>query len=127
MDNLRRFKTADGHEDNSGTVGTVATLAPTKTTRPTSAATAAVETSSAVTTTSGSTELPTDAVVDPTVNRSSQNESAIPSAPDAEQNVGGKTERADTPWLLIGIGAGAVVLIAGGMALFLVLRKKKTA
>ena len=127
LDNLRLFKTADGHEDNSGTVGTVATLAPTKTTRPTSAATAAVETSSAVTTTSGSTELPTDAVVDPTVNRSSQNESAIPSAPDAEQNVGGKTERADTPWLLIGIGAGAVVLIAGGMALFLVLRKKKTA
>ena len=54
---------------------------------------------------------------------------ADPTQPVADEDVAdadgdAKSEGEKTPWLLIGI-IGAVVLIGGGIALFLFLRKKK--
>lgn len=121
LDNLRLFKTSDGYGDNSGTVGTVATLASTTTTRPTATTTKPVEDTS-VTDSTASTTLPTAMVSDPAETQPSQGESAAPTVPT--EPVDGKTEKG-APWLFIGIGVGAVVLIAGGVAIFLFLRKKK--
>ena len=46
-------------------------------------------------------------------------------ADDGEGEKTDTTPKKNTPWLLIGIGVGAAVLIAGGIVVFLLLRKKK--
>ena len=72
---------------------------------------------------SDTTTLPSDAVTDPT-----DTVATDPSAPADEDVTDSDTAPKDepkTPWLLIGIFGGAVVLIGGGLALFLILRKKK--
>ena len=133
LDNLRLFKTSDGTKAEDVTVNTVATTKPTTTTttRPTTIPTLPVpdETDPIET-------QPTDVVTDPTETDPTEvittTQSAVvtdPTAPveedvaDTDGSAEPKSEK--TPWLVIGIGIGAVVLIGGGIVLFLFLRKKK--
>ena len=79
---------------------------------------------------------PTDVVTDPTETQPTEvittTQSAVvtdPTAPAEDEAVvdtdgDAESKSENTPWLLIGI-IGAVVLVGGGVALFLFLRKKK--
>ena len=135
MDNLRLFRSADGYKDEGGTVGTVATIATTKptttrpsTTRPTAGSTVAPPTATSPQPTDPSETAPTDVVVDPTAPQPTDpTRPADPtaSADDGEDTQADTTPKKDTPWPVIAIGIGTVVLIGGGIALFLFLRKKK--
>ena len=133
MDNLRLFRSADGYKDEGGTVGTVATIATTKptTTRPSTTRPTAGSTTASVVAPTADTTLPTDTVTDPTTSvvPTDPTAPADPTAPtddgeDADADTG-TTPKKNTPWLVIGIGVGALVLIGGGIALFLLLRRKK--
>ena len=127
FDNIRLFKVSDGKEvsdpykDKSGSTVAPPTATVKPSVAPTDGITSATEPSDSVTT------LPTDAVSDPT--EPSQGEETQPTAPtDGEAaDTDGKVEKKGAPWLFIGIGVAAVVLIAGGVVLFLFLRKKKQA
>ena len=125
IDNIRLFKVSDAKEvtdpykDKSGNNVTapVATVVP-----------------SAGTTTGTVVEgtTTTDVAADPTESTTQSAVVTDPSAPieedvaDTDGDAAPKDEP-KTPWLLIGIVGGAVVLIGGGVALFLFLRKKKQA
>ena len=126
MDNLRLFKTSDGFVAEDVTVGTIATI----TTKPTTTTTTTMGTLP-------SEEEPTvstDAVIDPTDTDPAETttQSAVVTDPtssveeDVAETDGDAEPERETPWLLIGIVGGAVVLIGGGLALFLFLRKKKS-
>ena len=133
IDNLRLFENGKGiaGDDTYKDPGTGSTVAPpTATARPTGSST-----TSAVADPSASTTAPTDTVVtDPTDAATDPTDTVAtdPSAPadedvtDTDSDAAPKDEP-KTPWLLIGILGGAVVLIGGGLALFLFLRKKKSA
>jgi hypothetical protein len=134
MDNIRLFKTADGTKAEDGTVGTVATIATTKptTTKPTTLRPTVGTTTSEVVEPTDSTTIPTDDEVEPTDPQPTEPSQGVtdPTAPAADEDAAdtdgdAKPKGEKTPWLLIGIGIGAVVLIGGGIALFLFLRKKK--
>ena len=123
LDNLRLFKTADGVEDVSG--GTVATIAPNATSKPTTTTTTqrpVVEN----TTTEGDPTTTTDVVVDTTETQPTTQPTQGEDAPDDEVNLVPEPEvKNDFPWLIVGVAGGAVLLIAAGVAVFLILRKKK--
>ena len=133
MDNIRLFKTADGTKAEDGTVGTVATIATTKptTTKPTTLRPTVGTTTSEVVEPTDSTTIPTDDEVEPTDPQPTEPSQGVtdPTDPAADEDAAdadgdAKPKGEKTPWLLIGI-IGAVVLIGGGIALFLFLRKKK--
>ena len=140
MDNLRVYRYGDadpvtGDTDTTTPSITIPTVAST-TKKPTTEPTKATSAAGSVTTTavggvtetdptqSGSetTTTVTDAVdgTDPTSTTASQ--PAAEDVADTDGDAEPKPEKA--PWLLIGI-IGAVVVIGGGIALFLFLRKKK--
>ena len=129
IDNLRLFKTADGKKDTSG--DTVATLPPQATTttrpvatvRPTSTTTA-VGGGDDVTTTAPSETLPTDA--QPTQPSQGGENGGDVAAPDDDVNADpAPKDEGGFPWLIVGIAGGAVLLVAAGVVVFLILRKKK--
>ena len=131
MDNLRLFKTANGiaGDDTYKDPDTGSTVAPpTATARPSTSATNSTtqgsgESTSAIVTDPTSATDPTDAL-DP---QPSQGEETTTTAPvedtPADTDPGAKSE-GGFPWLMVAIGGG-VLLIGGGVALFLILRKKK--
>ena len=144
IDNLRLFKTADGIKgDDTYKDTTGSTVAPpTATVRPT--ATAGQPTSGVTGQPTGSETSPSDS--DPTASgdpTDSTPTDADPSASDSvdatepsatnsaptvdkgkDEQTDGKAQPKKTPWLLIGI-IGGVVVIAAGVTLFFILRKKK--
>ena len=94
------------------------------------------------TTTAGSTTVPTDGVTDPTdpqpTDPAAPSEPSAPAETDPTAPAGEGEDAADTdgdakskgektPWPILGIVLGAVVLVGGGVALFLFLRKRKQA
>ena len=146
IDNLRLFKTADGIEgdDTYKDPGTGSTVAPpTATAKPTTKPTAkptsrptGTGSTSAVDTPTDPTTLPSDAVTDPTDPQPtdpvapSEPAATDPTAPASDEDAAdadgdAKSKGEKTPWPIIGIVIGAVVLIGGGIAFFLFLRKKK--
>ncbi|MBQ3202940.1 MAG: hypothetical protein IJB36_04780 [Clostridia bacterium] len=141
IDNLRLFKTSDGikgddtyKDPNTGGTGTP----PTATARP--SGNGSVTPSKDTTTGSSSASTDPSATVttdpsqgegtDPTLAPSSdpsQEKNTSTSAPDKDKKpTGAGTQKQPKafPWLYVGIGGG-VLLIGVGVALFLILRKKK--
>ena len=143
MDNLRvyRYADADPVTDDTDTttpsitIPTVASTTKKPTTEPTKAS--STETPS----TAGSTTVGSVTDTDPTQSNGTDASTTITNGVDdtdptsttasqpAEEDVAdtdgnAEPKREKTPWLLIGI-LGAVVIIGGGIALFLFLRKKK--
>ena len=132
LDNIRLFKASDGKEitdpykDPNGNSATV----PPATVRPTVQSTTAVGGNDA-TTTAPSETLPGESETQPG--------DALPTEPSQGGEDGGEdvTPDADVdtdaapkdeggfPWLIVGIVGGAVLLIAAGVVVFLILRKKK--
>ena len=139
IDNLRLFKTTDGIEGGdtykdpgTGSTVTAPTATAKPTTKPTTKPTGGQGTTSAVVTDpTDSTTIPTDVVTDPTQpeDPTDPTQPTDPTSPieedvaDTDGDAEPKGEK--TPWLFIGIGVGAAVLIAGGIVVFLLLRKKK--
>ncbi|MBR3778690.1 MAG: hypothetical protein IKL13_03065 [Clostridia bacterium] len=140
FDNIRLFEVSDAkvvedpYKDKTGstvappTATVKPTVKPTTTQKPTSTITS---TTVALPTDPTETD-PTDVVVDPTqpadpTTPVDPTQPGDPTAPadDGEDADAGTTAKKDTPWLFIGIGVGALVLIAGGIVVFLLLRKKK--
>ena len=135
LDNIRLFKVADAKEvtdpykDPNGN----AVTAPTATVRPTAAPTTQPVGGDTVTTTASSESQPSDVVTDPTETQPtepSQSEGGddAPPADDPADDTLTATDPDDEhgfPWLIVGIAGGVVLLIAGGVVLFLYLRKKK--
>ena len=122
MDNLRLFRSADGTKDTSGeTVGTVAPLPSTTTTAaPTKGTTDAPTMETTVVTTLPSAE---SGVTSATATLPTQGDGAPDEETDSHP---APTEDNRFLWLYIALG-GAVVLIGGGIAAWLIWRKKKTA
>ena len=138
MDNIRLFKSADGIKGDDTykdpTTGSTATP-PTATARPTvtngsAASSESVDASSAETTmaTGGSETQPTEADGTAAATQPSATPSTAVQGKDEVKDDGkpasGQTE-STTPWLLIGLIGGGVLLIAAGVILWLILRKKK--
>ena len=146
IDNIRLFKVSDAKEvvdpftDPSGSTATVppATVRPTAASKPTSGVTGQPTGSETVPsegepTVSGDPTASADAT-EPSVSDGDTAPSASRPATDqpAQGNVSNKGDGDDNgddkksgfPWLVVAIG-GAVLLIGGGVALFLFLRKKK--
>ena len=138
MDNIRLFKSADGIKGDDTykdpTTGSTATP-PTATARPTvtngsAASSESVDASSAETTVAtgeGETQ-PTEADGTAAATQPSATPSTAVQGKDEVKDDGkpasGQTE-STTPWLLIGLIGGGVLLIAAGVILWLILRKKK--
>ena len=135
IDNVRLFKTANGiegddtYKDQTG--GTV--TAPTATVKPSTAkptgTTVADGTTSATTPVEGD---PTDAT-STTAPTEEGDVTAPTDAVDEGDNTDEDIQDTDSPtddaegfpWLIVGIAGGAVLLIAAGVVVFLILRKKK--
>ena len=132
LDNIRLFKSSDAKEvvdpfkDPNGGTATV----PPATVRPTSPTTA-VGGGDDVTTTAPSETLPTEGETLPTDAQPTQpsqggEDGGDVAAPDDDVNADpAPKDEGGFPWLIVGIAGGAVLLIGGGVALFLILNKKK--
>ena len=132
IDNIRLFKVSDAKEvtdpykDPNGGSATV----PPATVRPTVQSTTAAGGNDATTTAPSETlpgeseTLPTDAQpTQPSQGGEDSGEDVTPDA-DVDTDVQQKDE-GGFPWLIVGIAGGAVLLIAAGVVVFLILRKKK--
>ena len=129
MDNLRLFKASDGKVDTSDdTVGTVATLASTKapvagnvaTKAPTAGETTTTATDETTTTVTGETTTAGD-VTDATTAPSQEAD-----APEADTDVTPEPGvDNEFSWASVIAASVGVLVIAGGVVLFLILRKKK--
>jgi len=138
IDNLRLFKTADGIEGDDvykDPVSGSTVAPPTATARPTVA-----DGTTAAKPTEGTTTAPSGEVTDPVDPTESQpiepsqsvgGDATQPTTPaedtPTDTDPDPKEDEGGFPWLIVGIVAGAVLLIGGGVALFLILRKKKQA
>lgn len=136
MDNIRLFKTADGIAGDDTykdpTTGSTATP-PTASARPTVTNGATPSDGTTAPSSAESTVAPTAGETQPTAvdgTTPATQPSVAPSA-SAEHKGEEKDKPADgktapqTPWLLIGLIGGGVLLIAAGVTLWLILRKKK--
>ena len=76
-----------------------------------------------------STALPTDpsapAATDPTAETPTTSSASTTTATPQEDNGSNEAEKSASPWLFVGIGLAAVLVIGGGIALFLWWRKKQ--
>ncbi len=124
MDNLRLFKSADGVENTSG--DTIATISPNATTKPTTTTTTLRPVVDA--TTAPSETLPTDGETQPTEGDAQPTQPSQGGEEPSDEEVDLVPEpevKNDFPWLIVGIAGGAVLLVAAGVVVFLILRKKK--
>ncbi|MBQ7088285.1 MAG: hypothetical protein IJN04_01405 [Clostridia bacterium] len=131
IDNVRLFKASDGTagDDTYKDPVTGSTVtAPTATAKPTGTASVGTQTTgSTVTVPSESVTAPTDVLPTEPSQGGEETTSTTPVGDTPTDTDPNPKDEGGFPWLVVGVVGGAVLLIGGGVALFLILRKKKQA
>ena len=135
LDNIRLFKVSDAkavtdpYKDPDGGSATVPTATVRPTAKPTTKPTGGVEGDTTTSTTMDVVDGdPTgDVVTDPTDAQPTEpSQGGEDVAPDTDVDTDAEPkDEGGFPWLIVGIAGGAVLLIAAGVVVFLILRKKK--